>query len=150
MKRHLAREIALQFLYRHDMEKQSDGVLSSSATAGFDSVLARALQDHFEHFQVPADVREFSAQLVAGTLKELAELDVLIEKHASNWKMARMALVDRNLLRLSAYELLRFPETAASIVIDEAIELAKEFGTSDSPAFINGILDALQRQIRSS
>ena len=81
---------------------------------------------------------------MAGSLRELSTLDGLLEKHSSNWKVGRMGFVDRNLLRMSIYDLSHFPDTPASVVIDEAIELAKQFGTAESPAFINGVLDAVK------
>ncbi|MGZ3689133.1 MAG: transcription antitermination factor NusB [Bdellovibrionota bacterium] len=141
--RHKAREIALQILYRYDVAQQSAGMRIPQGPA-----LLQDLNHHFEHFDVASELREFSAQLVAGTLNQALEIDATIEKHASNWKVARMGFVDRSLIRMSTYELSAFPDTAASIVIDEAVELAKQFGTSDSPAFVNGILDAIKRESR--
>lgn len=139
--RHRAREVALQILYRYDLSKNTD---SNPAI----QELIRELDHHFEHFQVPQELREFAARLVSGTLMEIAELDSLLEKSASNWKVGRMPSVDRSLLRMAVYELKHFPETDASVVIDEAIELAKQFGTAETPAFVNGILDSVRAQVR--
>ncbi len=135
--RHQAREVALQILYRCDGE------------AADSTQTINDLTRHFDHFHVPNEIREFTAQLVAGTLREIKELDSLLEKHASNWKLPRMSYVDRNLLRMSIYELKAFPDTPVSVVIDEAIELAKQFGTQESPSFVNGILDAVKVSVRS-
>jgi N utilization substance protein B len=136
--RHRAREIALQILYRYDLNSSSKG---TPLPAGAE--LAGELQKHFDHFQTPEDLREFAARLVAGTLDHLSELDPLIEEKSANWKISRMSCVDRMLLRMATYELLRMTETPASVVLNESIELGKEFGTAESPSFINGILDAV-------
>lgn len=166
--RHQAREVALQILYRHDigLQSASAGYTSPSAThanaalAGSETVTTQSasaaaldliaeLNRHFDHFGVPTDLRGFSAELVAGSLREIASLDALLEKHASNWKIGRMGFVDRNLLRMAIYEMSRFPETPTSVVIDEAVELAKQFGTAESPAFINGVLDAVKGSLKT-
>ncbi|OFZ53121.1 MAG: transcription antitermination factor NusB [Bdellovibrionales bacterium RIFOXYC1_FULL_54_43] len=139
--RHHAREIALQILYQYDMEGQGRTGPAEAETQKFISDLTH----HFEHFEVPQELREFVAQLVVGTVTEVSALDAAIEKHAANWKLNRMPIVDRSLLRMAIYEMTHFPDTAASIVIDEAIELAKQFGTEETPGFVNGILDAVMR-----
>lgn len=138
--RHHAREIALQVLYRYDLN-QTQGV--DTIPTGL--ALADDLKRHFEHFQVTEGVREFAAELVAGTLQESAQIDLEIEKLASNWKISRMALIDRNLLRMAMYEMTRFKDIPASVTIDEAIELAKQFGTADTSAFVNAILDNFRK-----
>ncbi len=143
--RHRAREIALQILYRYDVA-QNGTPRVEPPTGG---ALATELSQHFDHFTISPDLRDFAAQLVAGTLLGQIELDGLLERHAANWKVARMSLVDRSLLRMAAFELKAMPETPASVVIDEAIELAKQFGTSDTPAFVNGILDAIKGELRA-
>lgn len=145
--RHRAREIALQVLYRFDVAATASGNAPDATLDGRE--LSQELIKHFDHFKVDAEVREFAAELVAGTLKEATSLDELIEKHASNWKVARMAVLDRCLLRMASFEMKRFAETPTSVVIDEAIELAKQFGTTESPAFVNGILDAIKRSVRA-
>jgi len=138
--RHRAREVALQILYRYDVALQTHG---TPLPQGSD--LARELGQHFEHFKVPSGLREFAAQLVAGTLTEQTELDKLLETHAANWKVSRMGYVDRALLRMATYELTHVKETPATVVIDEAIELGKQFGTSETPPFVNGILDSIRK-----
>jgi N utilization substance protein B len=142
--RHRAREVALQILYRYDVALQAKQTIPPMGAA-----LARDLEYHFSHFVVPEALREFAALLVVGTLAQMTELDSLLEHHASNWKISRMGLVDRNLLRMAAYELLQVPETPPTVVIDEAIELGKQFGTSDTPGFVNGILDAIRGSLPS-
>ena len=141
--RHHAREIALQILYRYDVNATSGAGGASEKPSGL--ALAEDLKKHFEHFQVTEGVREFAAELVVGTLKNAAELDLEIEKYANNWKIARMALIDRNLLRMALFEMSRFKDIPAAITIDEAVELAKSFGTADTSSFVNAILDSYRK-----
>lgn len=143
--RHRAREVALQILYRYDVALQSD---RTPIPQGAD--LARDMTRHFDHFQVAESLREFAARLVVGTLQQLPGLDALIERHAAHWKVARMGYVDRALLRMATHELKDMPETPVSVVIDEAVELGKQFGNEDTPAFVNGILDAIKTSVPRS
>ena len=138
--RHKAREVAFQVLYRYDVARKATG---ASAPAG--PALAAELKGHFEHFDVSGEAREFAAELVAGTLANVDEIDGKVRSTSANWRLERMGFVDRNILRLAAYELLHKPEIPASVTINEAIELAKQFGTEQTPAFVNGVLDALAR-----
>ncbi len=144
--RHKAREIAFQFLFRNVIERQGQGAGATTAPLT-GAALLREIDSHFEHFDVPADAREFSAQLIAQTIQYESQLDELIEKHAANWKMSRMGLVDKSILRLAVGELQHAPETAPAVVIDEAVELAKQFGTEETPGFVNGILDSVRRTL---
>ncbi|MBI2711421.1 MAG: transcription antitermination factor NusB [Bdellovibrio sp.] len=137
--RHRAREIALQILYQYDLN-----ALASGKVPPTDLALVADLRHHFDHFSVPESLREFAAELVAGTLANLAKLDSELEKHASNWKVARMSSVDRSLLRMATFEMTRMGSVPETVVIDEAIELAKAFGTEDTPSFVNGVLDAIK------
>lgn len=148
--RHRAREIALQILYRFDVAAHISGKPLSSQAQELSGELAQELEGHFKHFQVSPELQDFTAQLVNGTLNELPRLDSLLESHVSNWRLARLGFVDRSLLRLAAYELLFLGETPTSVVIDEAVELGKQFGTAETPAFVNGILDALKTSSRSA
>lgn len=127
--RHLSREIALQFLYR-----QEGGDVQNPHGE---------LEKHFIHFAVPEHSREYAATLALGTLANLEKLDEVLQAHVTNWKITRMSGIDRSILRMATYELLRFQDLQPNIVIDEAIELGRQFGTADSPSFINGILDAI-------
>lgn len=140
--RHRAREVALQILYRYDVAQQSGGTPLLQGTD-----LLHDLVRHYEHFQTPDGLREFATQLVAGTLTKLGELDGTLEQHVSNWRVTRLGFVDRSLLRMATFELHFMKETPPSVVIDEAIELAKEFGTEDTPSFVNGVLDALKKNL---
>ncbi|NOY43525.1 MAG: transcription antitermination factor NusB [Planctomycetes bacterium] len=122
-----AREVALQALFQEDLNPRD----SRDQLAPF--MLAR-LQDE--------QLREFANTLVLGVLRNQAELDALLESKADNWSLSRMAATDRNVLRLGAYEI-RYLDTPDRVVIDEAIELAKRFGSAQSSQFVNGILDKL-------
>ncbi len=129
--RRMAREVALQILYSFDRKGTE-----------FDPA---QLKSHFEHFKVPESLQAFAQDLVMGTLKSIGQIDPILEKHATNWKVSRMPSVDRSLLRMAIYEMLNYPDIDAEVTINEAIELAKEFGTEESPPFINGILDSVKK-----
>ena len=145
--RRIARETALQILYRFDVPVASAGTPTEkpAATAPEGAALSSALARHFEHFQVSPPAREFAAELVAGTLRFLTEIDASLEKHAQNWKLGRMSAIDRNLLRMASFELTHLTDIPAKVTIDEAVELAKAFGTADSASFVNGVLDAIRK-----
>ncbi len=121
-----ARERALQALYQIDV-----------AAEGIDEALA-AFWKSFE--PVEREVRELAEGLVRGVADHRREVDDAIEEASSNWRLDRMARVDRNVLRLAVYELLR-TDVPVKVVINEAIELGKKFGSESSGAFVNGVLD---------
>jgi len=131
-RRRRAREFALQILFQIDLSGGSPDEVFDDFWAGQ---------------EVRDEVREFSQALVRGTDRERRALDDLISSAAENWRVERMSVVDRNVLRLATYEMLFEPETPPVVVIDEAIEIAKRFGTEDSGGFINGVLDSIRRRI---
>jgi N utilization substance protein B len=92
--------------------------------------------------------RAIAERLARGARDHVEELDAAIAKASAHWRFERIAALDRNVLRLGAYELLKEPATPAAVVLDEAIELAKRFGEADSAAFVNGVLDAVRRAAR--
>jgi N utilization substance protein B len=92
------------------------------------------------------DATAFTRELVEGTLGARAELDELIERHASGWSLDRIAPLERNILRVALHELLHRPDVPAEVAIDEAVEAAKELCSVDAPGFVNGILGAVQRE----
>jgi N utilization substance protein B len=94
---------------------------------------------------VEDDVRTFSQELVDGVYAAREQLDAKIAEAAERWRIERMAVVDRNVLRMALYEMNRQPQTPAAVVIDEAIEVARRFGSEESAKFVNGVLDALRR-----
>lgn len=95
------------------------------------------------------DVRSFAAQLARGAWSKRSEVDARIQAQATRWSLARMTPVDRNVLRLGLYELMEERETAPEVVLNEAVELAKTFGSAESPAFVNGVLDAIRRELHA-
>ncbi len=95
------------------------------------------------------EIREFSERLVMGVHAERMDMDRLITGSTEHWRLERMAVVDRNVLRMAVYEMVTEQETPAAVIIDEAIEVAKKFGSADSGSFINGILDAIHHRLRS-
>ena len=131
--RRKSRELALQILYQMEM-KGSDpkGVLDL----------------FWKEVETPGDIREFASSLVEGAFRNEKEIDQIIERHSTHWRMARMAVVDRNILRLAVYELLFLHDVPKSVSLNEAIEVAKKYGTEDSSAFINGILDNIAKEVR--
>ena len=129
-KRSQARESALKALYQMDITKDPPG---------------QALKVFFRHHRVPVSSQPFVSQLVQGTAQHLAQIDETLSRHATNWTLERMAIVDRNILRLGVFELLFEEETPPKVVINEAVELAKRFGTADSGKFVNGVLDSVHK-----
>jgi len=126
--RRKAREIALQILYQKDITQES----------------LKNIWDFFcEHHHPPAASLEYAQQLVQGVCKHQTQIDILIEKCAQHWRVERISPIDRNILRLAIYEMLFIDEVPPKVSINEAIELAKIYGTETSGAFVNGILDAL-------
>lgn len=108
------------------------------------AVLDRFWQDtKYSH-----EVSDFATQLVRGTAESLAEIDTLIAEHSEHWEMDRMPTIDRNILRLATYELLYRDDIPPKVTINEAVELAHKFSTSDSGKFVNGILDKLMARKR--
>jgi N utilization substance protein B len=131
-----ARECALQVLYALDL----------GAGDAVDQALAyywKALAGDEGAGPVDAAVVEFAERLVRGTMAEREAIDGIVQSASKNWRLERMARVDRNLLRLASYELKHEVDVPARVVINEAIELAKRFGTAESPAFVNGLLDRI-------
>jgi N utilization substance protein B len=98
----------------------------------------------------PDKIRVFSAKLASGASDNMPRIESLIVQYAENWELSRMAVIDRNILRLSAYELIWCTETPVSVIIDEAVEIAKAFSTADSGKFVNGILDKIKEERSSS
>ena len=102
---------------------------------------------YYRHFQERDKVPAYLTKLVEGVTAHQEELDALIKQHSEHWRLERMAAVDRNLLRLALYELLHQPAIPAKVVINEAVELAKRYGSEESGSFINGILDRIRQHV---
>jgi N utilization substance protein B len=130
-RRSRGREVALQLLYQREHNPKID----------------RAALEAFARERLKEDaIRKFCLFLFDGVVSNLAEIDAKISAAAENWRIARMPTVDRNILRLGAFELLFMQDTPAAVAFDEAIELARRYGTADSSAFVNGVLDRLRRE----
>lgn len=127
-RRSRAREVALQLLYQNDHNSPIET-----------ETVCRFFHDRLRD----AELEQFAGRLFAGTLTHRPDIDRRLGEVAENWSVERMAAVDRNVLRLGAYELLFELETPPRVVLDEAVELAKRYGSLESPAFVNGILDRL-------
>jgi N utilization substance protein B len=125
-RRSLAREVALQVLFQDDLNPGVDPALAD-----------RFVRARLEHFP---NLVEFAQSLVEGVRRHRAEIDGLLARTADNWSLERMAVTDRNILRIGAFELL-YTDTPGRVAINEAVELAKRYGTAHSAQFVNGILD---------
>jgi N utilization substance protein B len=129
--RRKARELALQMLFQHDMSGN-----------GPDQIIAT-----FEELQKSKpNTREFATKIFRGTVDHMNDIDEMIQNQAENWRLSRMAAVDRNIIRMSVYEFLHENDTPKLVIIDEAIEIAKKYGTQKSSQFINGILDGILKR----
>lgn len=102
---------------------------------------------YYRHFQKNEKPPAYLTKLVEGVSAHQEELDALIKEHSEHWRLERMAAVDRNLLRRALYELLHQPAIPAKVVINEAVELAKRYGSEESGSFINGILDRIRQHV---
>jgi len=101
----------------------------------------------FVNYDEPLAVVEFATLLVNRTVEHVEEIDTFIQRHAEHWRLDRMAIVDRNLLRLATQEFIYDKETPKTVVINEAIEIARRFSSQESPQFINGILDSIKKEL---
>lgn len=142
-KRRMAREMAVQMLYQSEM----GGSSAPQVMAGFDRAdyLSAAQGEYLDRRRAVDEAFDYARGLLSGTLEHREEIDGLIRSQADNWRLERMPAVDRNILRLAVYEILYQQETPDLVVVDEAIELAKKFGSEQSGRFINGLLDGLLR-----
>jgi transcription antitermination protein NusB len=130
--RRKSREFALQMLFEWDMTRQQP---------------ARVERHFWKSARAADETRKFANQLFEGAVAEAAPTDKLVEKLAENWRLDRLAAVDRSILRLAIYEL-RFGTAPPKAVINEALELAKKFSSAEAPAFLNGILDAAFKSLK--
>ena len=130
--RHQAREAALQILYFWEVGRTDP---------------PQAIEAYFREHQPEAgeDVRAFASNLVHGTIANLESIDPLIQKHSANWRLERLAAIDRLILRMATWELQHQPDVPTAVVLDEALELARTFSTDESVRFVNGVLDAIRQ-----
>ncbi len=130
-RRHRARELALQILFQ--MDSGQENLKESSKTFWL-------LRRH------PKEIREFANRLVEGTQGNLKAIDEKIVRYAEHWEIKRMAIVDRNILRLGTYEILYCPDIPIKVSLNEAVELAKKFSTEKSGQFVNALLDKIAHE----
>jgi N utilization substance protein B len=137
--RRQARERAVQSLYQLDTWGALGGAESRELKPSAVQEMLEAFWQSLEPLE--PEVRELADPLVLGVLQYRSELDALVEACSQNWRLERMAKVDRNILRLGVYELLHRPDVPPKVAINEAIEIARRYGAEESSAFINGVLD---------
>lgn len=135
--RRKARICALQMLFQYDIAQPRVDQLTNSYWEAFGDEMGNV-------------AREFSNDLALGAIARLDEIDDLIKRRAEHWRIQRMAVVDRNILRLAIYEFLYEGDTPKTVVINEALEIARRFSTFEATQFINGILDAIKRDLESN
>ena len=123
-----ARERALQMLYQREVTKDD---------------IEKIADDFWRHHALEESAKDFALKLVQGTLDNIHLLDEMIANVADNWELKRMAIIDRNILRLASFELIFLGDIPPKVSINEAVELAKRFGDVDSGKFVNGILDKI-------
>lgn len=131
--RRQGREAAFQFIYQLDMSGAS---------------YREALDEFMSQMAIPHNVREFAVEIVEGVMGNLTKIDDLLAGHSHHWKIHRMNSVDKNVLRVGVYELQFCSDTPVKVIINEAIEIGKKFGTAETGSFINGILDKIAKEIR--
>jgi len=133
--RRKARECALQMLFSYDVARPS---------------IEELIETYWgEMAEAAEEVRDFANNLVIGTVANLEEIDERIRMRTEHWRIARMAIVDRNLLRMAVYEFVHQPTTPKTVAINEALEIARRFSTHEATQFINGILDAIKRDLET-
>ena len=130
--RRKGRELAVQALYQIDVHGESS---------------AEALRLFWEHSDAGSGAKKFGAALVAGVAEQRQRIDALIAEACEHWRLERLSPVDLNVLRIATFELLHTPSLPTSVVLDEAIEIARRFGTGDSSAFVNGVLDEIAARL---
>ena len=135
--RRRAREAALQMLYQSEVGR-----------ASADEAISTYWPAHDADEELTGALREFANTLVRGTLDRMKEIDAILAAHTQNWRIERMAVIDRLVLRLAIYELLADPDTPSRVVINEALELARAYSGEEAVRFVNGVLDAARKELR--
>lgn len=137
--RRRAREAALQMLYQCEVGR-----------AGAFESIESYWGSRDEADEISGALREFANRVVRGALDRRDEIDALLSAHAQNWRIERMAVIDRIVLRMGVYEMLADPETPSKVIINEAIELARSYSGDEAVGFVNGVLDAVRKELRRS
>jgi transcription antitermination factor NusB len=131
--RRFSRELVIQFLYLTEM---NEGEITSQ------------LESFWENNSCEKDVQSFAEDILNDIFDHKKEIDARLEKYSDNWTLSRMTVIDRNLLRMAASELMYSKTVPPKVAIDEAVEIAKKYGAEDSPNFINGILDRILKELK--
>lgn len=148
-----ARELALQALFYFDVNKGEPWELLELFCLNFEEMIngnhlnfdKMTSRSYLNSDELPHEnQREFFISLVEGVVNHLGEIDDLIHSSSKNWKISRMPVVDRNIMRIAVYELLYCPDIPAKVSINEAVDIGKKYGTRDSGAFVNGVLDRIR------
>ena len=130
-----SREAVLQFLFQDDFKGFEEG---------YDQDLAKRFVDFCSLYDVQKKARPYAVELLEGVYGTRLAVDKAISKHASNWRLERIDVIDRNILRIAVYEMIHREDVPPEVAINEAVEIAKRFCAGESPAFVNGILDAVK------
>jgi len=136
-RRRLSRELALRFLYQYD-------VLSETSPEGVD--IERALRCYWRNVDVEVDdeVKDFATELARGTCENMDSIDAVIESFSEHWRVERMPKIDRNIIRMALYEMVYLGGIPPVVTINEAVDLAKKYGSTESGGFVNGVLDRVK------
>lgn len=126
------RELALQFLYQLDINK--------------DCKWEENFESFFKQKKLPVELFSFIKDVIEGTIKNIKTLDSIIQKYAENWDLNRITIIDRNILRIAIYEMFFLEDIPAPVSINEAVDIAKKFSTIESGKFVNGILDEIKKK----
>ncbi len=133
-RRRKAREETLRILFRLEFENEQ---------------IEKTLSQYWKSKKASEEIKEYSTRLVNGVISDQAKIDNIIEQVSEHWRISRMALVDRNILRMAVFELLYEENIAPAIVINEAIEIAKKYSGEEAATFVNGILDAVRKDLKN-
>lgn len=152
--RQRARGAALQVLFALDVRKslfreEGDLPISLSSDTNSGGVIEEVIMGAIDHMEIPRSSVSFLRELVDGVSASIHRIDDKIDESAHNWRLERMSVVDRNVLRIAVWEIMK-GDTPAAVAIDEAVELARRFGGESSPAFVNGILDSVANEVQGS
>ena len=131
-KRRKSREHSLKILYRRDITRED---------------IDKIIKSYWKENNINSGMTDFSEQLAKGTANNLEKIDNYIKKVSEHWALERMGIIDRNILRMAVHELLFMKDIPPKVTIDEAIEIAKKFGTDDSANFVNGLLDKIKKEL---
>ncbi len=137
--RRKSREAVLQFLFQDDFKGFEEG---------YDQNISSRFEDFCSLYDVQKKARPYAVELLQGVYAARAAVDAEIIRHASNWRLERIDVTDRNILRIGVYEMIHCDDVPPEVAINEAVEIAKRFCGGDSPAFINGVLDAVKAGLK--